>query len=425
MARKVVQILALGVAGGSIYLIPYVRYVFYDWQIAAMGISNTQIGLLTTAYTIGNMILYIPGGVIADKYNTKKCILASLLLTTALTLIFAFTMGSFTLAMIIWALFSVTTTFLFWDSLFKTLRLIADEDEQGTLFGLYYMMNGFTGAAGSWLGLKLAGSFGTTDHEKFFWAVIAYAIATAVAALLVALLLDGDKGGERLARKTEGETFQMSQVRDLLKNPTVWCFALIVFCGYALYSSTSYFTPYLTDVKGISAEDSGMLTILRSYIFYFMAPISGLIADKLFKSTTKWFIVLFTVMAVLYVGVLIIPSSASVGFVSFYTLLPGLFGLGLYGIIFSIASEIRIPAVVMGTAVGLASIIGYLPDAFMATMFGHWLDKFGNSGYNYIFMYLLAMSIIGLALVIAVRIRARKMDKAEAAAEGKGTEAAE
>ena len=136
---KILQIIALGVAGGSIYLIPYIRYVFYDWQMSAMGISNTQLGLLTTAYTIGNIILYIPGGVIADKFSTKKSIIIALSATTLLTLIFAFRMGSFAFALIVWALFAVTTTFLFWDSLFKTLRLVANEDEQGFMFGLYYM----------------------------------------------------------------------------------------------------------------------------------------------------------------------------------------------------------------------------------------------------------------------------------------------
>jgi hypothetical protein len=43
---KYLQILALGIAGGSIYLMPYIRYVFYDWQIEAMGITNAQLGLL-------------------------------------------------------------------------------------------------------------------------------------------------------------------------------------------------------------------------------------------------------------------------------------------------------------------------------------------------------------------------------------------
>ena len=41
-ARKYLTIIALGLAGGSIYFIPYVKYVFYDAQLAAMGINNTQ-----------------------------------------------------------------------------------------------------------------------------------------------------------------------------------------------------------------------------------------------------------------------------------------------------------------------------------------------------------------------------------------------
>jgi len=406
---KILQIIALGVAGGSIYLIPYIRYVFYDWQMSAMGISNTQLGLLTTAYTIGNIILYIPGGVIADKFSTKKSIIIALSATTLLTLIFAFRMGSFAFALIVWALFAVTTTFLFWDSLFKTLRLVANEDEQGFMFGLYYMCNGLTGAIVNTVGLKVAGAFGTTDQSKFFWAVVVYAAATGVAALLVAIFLKDNKAASALAVKKEEDEFHFSMVGQLLKNPTVWAFALIVFCGYAIYSSTSYFTPYLTDVKGVSPEDSGYLSIIRTYIFYIVAPLSGLLADKVIKSTSKWFIFLFLVLGLLYAGVFMIPSGASVGAVSFYTLLPGLFGLGLYGIIFSIASEIKIPAAVMGTAVGLASIIGYLPDLFMATMFGSWLDKLGNTGYNYIFIFLTVVSAVGLLLTLFVRSRAKKL----------------
>ncbi|MCI2061579.1 MAG: MFS transporter [Eubacteriaceae bacterium] len=406
---KILQIIALGVAGGSIYLIPYIRYVFYDWQMSAMGISNTQLGLLTTAYTIGNIILYIPGGVIADKFSTKKSIIIALGATTLLTFIFAFRMGSFAFALIVWGLFAVTTTFLFWDSLFKTLRLVADEDEQGFMFGLYYMCNGLTGAIVNAVGLKVAGAFGTTDQSKFFWAVVVYAIATGVAALLVAIFLKDNKSAEALSVKNEEDEFHFSMVGQLLKNPTVWAFALIVFCGYAIYSSTSYFTPYLTDVKGVSPEDSGYLSIIRTYIFYIVSPLSGLLADKVIKSTSKWFIFLFVILGLLYAGVFIIPAGASVGAVSFYTLLPGLFGLALYGIIFSIASEIKIPAAVMGTAVGLASIIGYLPDLFMATMFGSWLDKLGNAGYNYIFIFLTAVSAVGLLLTLFVRSRAKKL----------------
>jgi MFS family permease len=403
---KYLQILALGVAGGSIYLMPYIRYVFYDWQIEAMGITNTQLGLLSTVYTIGNVILYIPGGIIADKFSTKKCILISLLSTTVLTLIFAFTMGSYTLALIIWLLFAVTTTFLFWDALMKTIRLIGDEKEQGFMFGLYYMGNGLTGAIAGTIGLRAA-STADTATGKFFWGVIVYGCATGVAALLIALLLK-TKSKKVVAKKDPDSEFKFELVGKLIKSPTVWLFSIIVFTGYAVFSSTSYFTPYLTDVVGITPEESGYLSIVRSYIFYVLTPLSGIFADKVIKSTSKWFIALFLILAALFIGIFFIPKSASVGFVSFYTLLPGLFGLALYGIVFSIAAETKIPAAVMGTAVGIASIIGYAPDFFMAAMFGNWLDTLGSGGYKFIFIFLAANCIVGFVGALIVHIRGKK-----------------
>ncbi|MDR2740498.1 MAG: MFS transporter [Treponema sp.] len=347
------------------------------------------------------------GGIIADKFSTKKCILISLISTTILTFIFAFTMGSYALALVIWLLFAVTTTFLFWGALMKTIRLIGDESEQGFMFGLYYMGNGLTGAIASAVGIR-ATNMADTAQGKFFWGVIVYGCATAVAAICVAFLLKDKQKAKIASNGQQEEGFKFAMVGQFLKSPTVWIFSIIVFTGYAVYSSTSYFNPYLTDVVGITPEDSGYLAIIRTYIFYILTPISGMIADKLVKSTSKWFIFLFFILAVLFVGVLVIPSGASVGFVSFYTLLPGLFGLALYGIIFSIAAETKISATVMGTAVGIASIIGYAPDFFMAAIFGDWIDKMGNGAYRFIFIFLAVNCAVGFAATLIVRFRAKK-----------------
>ena len=389
--RKIISILILGVAGGGIYLIPYIRYVFYDWQIAAMGITNAQLGFLTTMYTIGNVLLYIPGGIISDKFSTKKSMLISLLSTAVLTGIFALKVDSYGLALVIWLLFAITTTFLFWCSLMKTIRIIAGED-QGFFFGLYYMGNGLTGAFANAMAIRLS-DLGSTDTAKFQIVVWVYAAVVAIAFLLILFFLKADSKGSSTIK---GDEFEFKQVGELLKNPTVWIFSLIVFTGYAIYSSTSYFTPYMTDVVGITAEESGYLSIIRQFVFYILSPVSGFIADRVVKSTSKWFMFLFTVLAALFVGVMFIPASLGTGLISLYSLLPGLFGLALYGIVFSIANEARIPAKVMGTAVGIASIIGYAPDFFMATMFGTWLDKFGSAGYNYIFTFLAVVCVVGL-----------------------------
>lgn len=406
---KYLQILALGVAGGSIYLIPYIRYVFYDWQLEAMGITNMQLGLLTTVYTIGNMILYIPGGIVADKFSTKKCMLISLISTSILTFIFAFSMGSYALAVVVWTLFSITTTFLFWCSLMKTIRMIGDETEQGFMFGLYYMGNGLTGAIVNAIALQMT-AMGNDASGKFFIAVIVYGCSTTVGAILIAMLLKNNKSKEATVKSEE---FHINQVGGLLKTPNLWLFAIVVFTGYAIYSSTSYFTPYLTDVVGITPESSGYLSIIRTYIFYIVAPVSGMIADKVFKSTSKWFTILFIIMTLLFGGMFVMPSSAGVGFVSFYTLLPGLFGLALYGLIFSIANETKISPIVMGTAVGIASIIGYMPDFFMATLFGYWLDNHGATGYNYIFMFLAINCFVGIVASAIIRKNSKAMSTEE------------
>ena len=406
--RKYLSILALSAAGGSIYLIPYIRYVFYDHQIAAMGISNQQLGLLTTIYAIGCMLLYIPGGIIADKTSTKKCMLISLISTTLLTVIYAFTLG-FTISLVIWFLFAFNTTFVFWGSLMKTIRLIGTEKEQGFMFGLYYMGNGITGAVVNGVAIW-AMKFSDKVETQFFNAILIYAASTAVAAILIWFLVKENKEKSNELKVNE---FKMSQVGELIKNPTVWIFSLIIFAGYAIYSSTSYFTPYLTEVIGITPEESGVLSIIRTYLFYILAPVSGILADKVFKSTSKWFIFLFAVLAVLFAGVLLIPAGASVALVSLYTLLPGLFGLALYGVVFSIANETRIPAAVMGTAVGIASIIGYTPDFFMATMFGTWLDNYGAGGYNFIFIFLAAVCIMGVGASFFIRKRAKMIQEKE------------
>ena len=410
--KKILSILILGVAGGGIYLIPYIRYVFYDWQVAAMGITNAQLGFLTTMYTIGNVILYIPGGIVSDRFSTKTCMMISLLSTSILTAIFALKVDSYILACVIWLLFAFTTTFLFWCSLMKTIRIIGGEEEQGFFFGLYYMGNGLTGALTNTVALKLS-ELGETVTAKFQIAVWVYAGIVFIAFLLILFFLKIDGKDKEIT----SNDFDFSQVGKLLKNPVVWIFSVIVFTGYAVYSSTSYFTPYLTDVVGISAESSGYLSIVRQFIFYILSPVSGIIADKVVKSTSKWFMVLFAILAALFVGVMFIPPSVGPTFVSIYTLLPGLFGLALYGIVFSVANEARIPAAFMGTAVGIASIIGYAPDFFMATMFGSWLDRFGSSGYNYIFIFLAIVCAVGLVASGVIYSRLKKSNAVNSVAE--------
>jgi nitrate/nitrite transporter NarK len=407
--RKFLTIFSLSLAGGSIYTLPYLKYVFYDTQLEVMGITNTQSGFLLSMYALGCILSYIPGGLITDKISPRKAIAVSLFGTAALGIVYGLTF-SYTLSLGIWFLFALTTAFVFWTSLMKAIGMAGDSDEQARLYGLYYAGNGIAGAVINSLALE-AFTWGSTPRESLFYAVAVMSGCILISAILVLFTIEDGK-----TESAAEDKFDFSVVKDIVKSPMVWCFSLIVFSGYAIYTSTSYFTPYLTNVIGLSVEESGAYSIVRSYLFYLLAPLGGYLADRLFHSTAKLFLVLFSLLAAVIAGVLYLPDTMSVTAISLYTLLPGAFGLMLYGLVFSVVREAGIPLKVAGTAIGIASIIGYTPDFFFSAMFGSWLDAYGNQeGYTMIFAFLAAVAVLGATMSLIIVKKGSRNNEAVAA----------
>lgn len=394
-ARKYLTIIALGLAGGSIYFIPYVKYVFYDAQIAAMGINNTQSGLLLTMYTIGNMVLYIPGGYLADKVSTKKALIISLVATSVLTWVYAFSLN-FVVSMIIWLGLSFSTAFVFWSALMKAVRIVGTEEEQGFMYGLYYACNGIAAALTSFISLYAYNTAGEDIKSGFVRGVNASGVVVLIAAICLVFLMKEDAG--KVTTESDDDKISLPMVAKVLKSPVVWILSIVILCGYGLKSSVSYFNPYLTEVVGVSAVNSGIFSIINNYLLLLLAPVGGILADKVFKSTCKWLSVSFVILAVLFGGVLLIPSDISPMVASIYTLLPGAVTMMMYGVVFSSVSEAGISRTMTGTVIGISSIIGYLPDSIYSVLFGKWLDNKGAAGYTNIFIFLVASGILGAVL---------------------------
>lgn len=413
-ARKYLTLMVLGLAGGSIYYLPYIKYTFYDAQIAAMGISNTQSSLLMTMYGIVNMVLYIPGGIIADKVSPKKALIISLAAETALAFLYAGKM-TFAVGMFVWAGLSLTSAFVFWSALMKAVRMVGEEHEQGFMYGFYYACNGLAGALSAALCLKAYGLGGGDEVKSFVYAVICSGIITLVVAILVLVVMKEDK--EKVASLATGEDdkFKFSDVPKVLSNPAVWLASIAILVGYGFFTNSSYFTPYLTAVQGISAEDSALVAIIRNYLLLLLAPVGGLLADKVFKSTCKWLTVGFLIVAGLYVVTIFLPSGMSPTAASLYTLIPGAVSMMTYGVVFSTLPEAGIPTKLTGTVIGVASIIGYSPDLWYNPIFGHWLDTLDTvPAYNAIFTFLAVSGVIGsIAAILVYKTGKKNKEKME------------
>ena len=86
---------------------------------------------------------------------------------------------------------------------------------------------------------------------------------------------------------------------------------------------------------------------------------------------------------------------------------------------FAIIDDAGIPVDLTGRVSGVASCLGYLPDVFMYTMIGGWMDANpGKVGYDMMFTYAVAMGVgcVILSGVLAFIIKKDHAKKAKAAA---------
>lgn len=389
--RYGLSLLSLGFMGGSIYILMYIRYVFYDQMIQTLGCTNAQLGMLNTVCSTIYIVTTIPGAYLADKFDAKKIILFSISGITILTYVYAAFVTSYSMAMVVWALQPVVLM-PYWGALIKYINNLGDEESAGNSYGLYYLVNGLAGAFGNAFPLWVSKYFG------YRGAVISIGTITLVATLAVWLFLDSEK--DKIARgdKMEGdEPIRLKYVKHVLKWPGTYIIFIAYLTTYTVYSNVSYFNPYLIDVIGIDPDVSSVYSVIRSFgVMVVAAPLGGFLADKVFKSTSKWFVAAFSISAVMFAVPLLFSEDSNVTLVCIYSLLPSFIVFALYAVTYSITRELHIPNTVMGTAVGLGSISGDISDAVFPTMFGTWLDKFGNTGYTYIFFFLIGICVLGV-----------------------------
>ena len=128
-----------------------------------------------------------------------------------------------------------------------------------------------------------------------------------------------------------------------------------------------------------------------------------MIADKL-HSPSKLAIGCYIIMA----AVVIYIANASGGseLITILTVLSLILATVCFmarGTMWATIAEAEIPPEISGTAISVASIIGFnIPDTFLPPLLGSWLDKYGNTGYQYIFYFLIGLCVIGVIAALSL-----------------------
>ncbi|MGO3750630.1 MFS transporter, partial [Vagococcus salmoninarum] len=236
--RKWLTLFILCLAGGVIYQLPYLRESYYVVMVEVFEVSNTQLGVLMSAFGIVNLLLYIPGGILADRISYKKLIPISLILTSFVGFYYA-TFPSFMMLIVIHMVFAVTTVFTFWATLIKAVKLLGDSREQGKLFGFLEGGRGLTATIVALLSVLVFKRIGE-GALGLRGIIIFYSLILLVLGVLAYFVLD--EKSEAIAKREP--LFQ--GLSYALKIPAVWYASGIIFSAYSINGGLTYLTPYLT-----------------------------------------------------------------------------------------------------------------------------------------------------------------------------------
>lgn len=411
--KRFLLLFALGVAYGFMYVMPYMKSSFYDQMIAAMGCTNEQLGSLMTYYTIALTISYFPGGWIGDKFNPKPVLLASIFGQAALSFLFVFTYQSYPMAVLIWCLMALTGGFAFWPSMMKGIRLTGSDEEQGRIFGIFEALNGVSSLLLSFVMLGIMALAGAGDLVTGFKsACISMGVLSIVSGVLVFFLMPENAS---YGADEESQKITLHDYIATFKIPGVWLMSVLVWCYVTISAVASYLTPYSTSVLGMSAALAASIGTVRTYGCRLVGgPLGGFLADKTFHSASKAQFVGQVACAVSLGAFLVIPSGIGGGILMILLLLTGVCMFICKGTYFSVQPELGISARVSATAVAIATAVGYLPDMFVHTMFGNWIDTYGDAGYDRILFYGIGTAVLGAAVAVAaIRVSTKSAGKAE------------
>ncbi|MBF7096819.1 MFS transporter [Alkalibacter mobilis] len=395
--KRFLALTSIAFAYGTMYLLPYMKGVWYDQMIAATGFSNEQLGFLVTVYTIVLSITYIPGGWVADLIKPKKILAFSSALNGLLCFVFMMFSRNYAIAMLVWGAAGFTGGFAFWPAMLKGVRLLGTKDEQGRIYGIFEALNGIASLLASMFMVWISTLF-VTEIAGFKGALTTMGSIGIIVALAVWFLFDENLTYNEDALSESSKIDLKSFVKTLVM-PEVWIVALLMFVGVTIFDLLAYLTPYNTSFIGISAATASFIGTFRQYGCRVGGIGGGFMADKVLKSSALWQIVSMVAFVPLVLVFGLIPEGATVPAVIMGFVL-ALMAYAQRVTCYSLLTELQIPANVSGTALALVTLIGYSPDFFVHTMWGNWIDQHGNDSYQMIFNYNAVVAVIGILLAL-------------------------
>jgi len=391
--------------GTVVYNVPFLRYLMYDPIKDALQFSHTQMGNMMGVYGLTALVSYWPGGWMADRISPRYLLSISYLASGLVGIWFA-AFPSYAACLFIHAVWGVATSLTFWPALLKATNDLAPREELGRFYGLLESGRGILTILTVNFCVWIFAFY--TDEVRGMSVVINILNGFCLAAVPMTWFWFKDPA------ELKPNPSLTKDIVTVIKSPWIWCVSLIVLSTYSSLVLGTYFTPYMTEILGISTVTIGVLSTIWIYGSQFLAaPLGGVVSDKL-GARPAVMMVLFGIFMIISLVAVLAPAKASM-FVLMVILAAGLYCAiyAIRGIYFAVLEDLQVPPAIIGSALGFASLIGFAPDAFLYPAAGMILDAYpGVTGYKILFGLAGAAGTLGLAMSLAIMMKVKSLKKA-------------
>ncbi|MFI6596719.1 MFS transporter [Nonomuraea sp. NPDC050536] len=386
----------------GVWVIDYVDRVMVAVALPFIGqeftLTKTEQGWLITVFSLVYLLCQIPGGLLADRFGSRRLLVTSLALWSVFTALTGLAWGLAAL-LVIRALFGVGQG-IFPGASFKAMAERTTPERRATAAGAMLASNQLGAGLAP---LVVAPLLLAVGWRHTFW-------VTAAVGVLIGLLL-----WALLPKPLPVELSEPVQVKQapplaaVLKAPAVWKFAAL-FCATNMlaYGMMTWVPSYLLEAKGISLLKTGVFSALPSLVMTVTTILGGYLFDRYFSQRAR----LYVVPLLLCTAALLVPmlmADTAEGFTLFQTLAMAVAGLSTMGIL---GMPVRaLPPAVIGSGMGVVNVGGQIAGVITPVLMGWLVDRFS---YTAAFGLLIGTTVLGALIAVVVPQRAEQFTFKEA-----------
>lgn len=321
------------------------------------GVSSMSIALFAMSYLIMYIFFSIPASWVVDKYGYKTSLIIGAVITAVFGLIRALYADNFTIVIISQFIIAIGQPFLLNIST-KVPANWFPMSERSTAAGILTLAQYIGFAIPMLLAPMVAESSGIPTVFMIF------AIIAVVAAFLAILLAKENPPVAPPGPSAPKEDFSLSSLKKLFTNKSFLLVMIVGFVCIGIFNTILTLIESILTPRGITSVEAGLVGAIFVVAGIVGAVVLPLLSDK-YRVRTPLFVIVISLLIPVYLGFTFVSSFTLVAIIA------GIGGFGIMGvapILFQHGSEVAYP-VQEGTSLGMILLMGQISGALFIYLF--------------------------------------------------------